>query len=89
MIDVPNALKSVTDRQRWAARGASFMAKAKATKAVWFPPEPVETGKKAASTAKKTTKSASKKTASSGKKATGGAKKATGSAKKATGSAGS
>ena len=56
MIENVNRWKNVTDRGKWAARGASFMAKAKATKVVWFPPKPVETGKKAASTAKKTTK---------------------------------
>ena len=48
MIEIRSGLKSVTDREKWAARGASFVAKAKATKAVWFPPEPVETGKKPA-----------------------------------------
>ena len=42
MIPLKNQLESVTDRQMWAARGASFMAKLKATKAVWFPPQPVE-----------------------------------------------
>ena len=74
MIEIKSGWKSVTDRQRWAARGASFVAKAKATKAVWFPPQPADAGKNAASTAKKTTK-----------KATGTTKKATGTAaKKAT-----
>jgi hypothetical protein len=56
MIEIKSPWKSVTDREKWAARGASFVAKAKATKLVWFPPKPVETGKKAASTAKKATK---------------------------------
>jgi hypothetical protein len=76
--------KSVTDREKWAARGASFVAKAKATKVVWFPPEPVETGRKAASTAKKTTKRATKKSTAAAKKSTGAAKKTTGAAKKTT-----
>ena len=40
MIEIKSGWKSVTDRERWAARGASFVAKAKATKAVWFPPKP-------------------------------------------------
>ena len=82
MIDIKSRLKSVTDREKWAARGASFVAKAKATKVVWFPPEPVETGKKAASTAKKATKRATKKTTGAAKKATGAAKKTTKGTKK-------
>ena len=77
MIEIKGRWKSVTDREMWAARGASFVAKAKATKVVWFPPKPAETGKKAASTAKKATKRATKKT-------TGAAKKATNSTKKVT-----
>ena len=77
MIDVKSGLRSVADREQWAERGASFVAKLKATKAVWFPPAPVETGKKAASTAKKTTGRASKKTTGTAKKTTSRAKKAT------------
>lgn len=77
MSEIKNRWKSVADREKWAARGASFVAKAKATKAVWFPPEPVETGRKAASTAKKPTKRATKKTAGAAKKATKGTKKVT------------
>jgi hypothetical protein len=76
--------KSVTDREKWAARGASFVAKAKATKVVWFPPKPVETGKKAASTAKKATTRATEKTTGAAKKTTGAAKKTTGVAKNVT-----
>lgn len=75
MIEIRSGLKSVTDREKWAARGASFVAKAKATKAVWFPPEPVETGRKAASTAKKASKRATKKSSGAAKKAAGAAKK--------------
>jgi hypothetical protein len=74
MIGINSTWKSVTDREKWAARGASFVAKAKATKVVWFPPEPVETGSKAASTAKKATKKTTKKTTGAAKKATNGAK---------------
>ncbi len=77
MIEIKSGWQSVTNREKWAARGASFVAKAKATKVVWFPPEPVQTGKKAASTAKK----AAKKPTGAAKKPT---KKATGAAKKAT-----
>ena len=81
MIDISSRLKGVTDRGQWAARGASFVAKAKATKAVWFPPKPVDTGTKAASTAKKATKGATKKTAGAAKKTTGAAKLSCGAAK--------
>ena len=70
MIEIKNRWKSLTDRGKWAAHGASFVAKTKATKDVWFPPQPLATGKKAASTAKKTTKRATKKTASTAKKTT-------------------
>ena len=70
MIEIKSRLKSVTDTEKWAARGASFVAKAKATKAVWFPPEPAETVNKAASTAKKSTKKTAKKTTGAAKKAT-------------------
>ena len=81
MIDVKSRLKGVTDSQKWAARGASFVAKTKATNAVWFPPRPVETGEKAASTAKRATK----KTTGAAKKTAGAAaKKTTKSTKKVT-----
>ena len=82
MVETKSRWKSVAGREKWAARGASFMAKVKATKVVWFPPEPVETGKKAVSTAKETTKTATKRAT---KKTTGAAKKTTGAAKKMTG----
>ena len=79
MVEITSRLKSVTDRGRWAERGAAFVAKTKATKEIWFPSEPVETGKRAADTAKKATK----KTAGTAKKSTkGAAKKSTGAAKK-------
>lgn len=82
MIDVNSQWKSVTDREKWAARGGSLVAKLKATKAVWFPPEPVEVGKKAAATAKKSTERATKKTAGAARKTAGPAKRSTGAAKK-------
>jgi hypothetical protein len=104
MIEIKNPVRGVADREKWAARGASFVAKAKATKAVWFPPTPVETGKKAGATAKKatsnttgaakkTTKNASGKSAGAAKKTTTSAtrkprKKANGAARKTTSSAG-
>jgi hypothetical protein len=99
MTDLKSRWMSITNRERWAARGSSFVAKAKATREVWFPPKPVETGKDVASTAKKasrgaTTKStgvakkastrATKKTTGAAKKPTGAAKKSTGAAKKST-----
>jgi hypothetical protein len=86
MLDIKSGLRNVTDRQRWAVRGASLVAKAKATKAVWFPPTPADTGKKAASTAKKSASSA-KKAASkpTAKKASRAAQKtANGTKKRAT-----
>ena len=88
MIDVKSRWKGITDTEKWAARGASFVAKTKATKEVWFPPQPVETGKKAAATAKKATKKATKKTTGAAKKTTGAAKKTTKSTKKVTNPAG-
>lgn len=86
MIDLKSPLKNATDRKAWEARGATFVAKVKATKAVWFPPGPVDTGTKAASTAKKATRKTAKKTTgkatAAAKKSSGGTKKATGAAKK-------
>lgn len=74
MTVIQSGWKSVTDKEQWVARGASFVAKAKATKVVWFPPKPVEDGKKVASTAKKATTRTTKKTAGAAKKATTGAR---------------
>ena len=82
MNEIKSRWKGVTDREKWAARGSSFVAKAKATKVVWFPPEALESGKKAASTAKKATTRATKKTTGAAKKSTGAAKKTTNSTKK-------
>jgi hypothetical protein len=61
MSDLNTRLKSVADRQQWRARGASFVAKLKATQAVWFPPGPASTGKKAARKTARTTKKATRK----------------------------
>jgi len=77
MIESKSRWKRVADKQKWAARGASFMAKVKATKLVWFPPKLEEAGKKTASRAKKATENPTKKT-------TGAAKKTTNSTKKVT-----
>ena len=76
-MDIKSGLRNVADRERWAARGASLVAKAKATKAVWFPPRPEETGKKTASTAKKASKRTARKTTRAAKKTANGTKKAT------------
>ena len=85
MIDVKGRWQSVTDREKWAARGASFVAKTKATKAVWFPPEPAKTAGKAASAAKKTTTRTAKKTTGAAKKTTGTARKKSAAAKTTSG----
>jgi hypothetical protein len=85
MIEVNSRWKSVTNKEKWAARGASFVGKVKATKVVWFPPPPVETGKRAASSAMKSTRGATKQATGAAKKSTNGAtKRATGAAKKST-----
>jgi hypothetical protein len=65
MIDIKRPWKSVTDKEKWAARGASFVAKAKATKLVWFPPKPED----AATTATEATKQATAKTTAAADKA--------------------
>ncbi len=77
MIELKSGWKSVTDKEQWASRGASFVAKVKATKAVWFPPKPEETGKQAASTAKKTAKKTTRKTTAATRKSAAGAKRVT------------
>ena len=85
MIDIRSPWKSATDRGKWAARGASFVVKVKATKAVWFPPKPEQTGKKTTGAAKKTTKKTTGAAKKTGKKTTGTAKKTAGTAKNTTG----
>jgi hypothetical protein len=85
MIDIGSRWKSVTDRNRWAAGGASFVAKVKATKAVWMPPKPDRTtSKKAAATAKKASRGGKKTAKKGGGAAKKTAKKGTNAAKKAT-----
>lgn len=73
-MDLRSGLSGVTDRAAWQGRGASFIAKLKATKAVWLPPKPEGTAKKSASAAKKTTKKAAKKTTRTAKRTTSGTK---------------
>ena len=77
MIDIQDRWHGATDRQRWAARGTAFMAKVKATKAVWLSPAPGTTGKKATSTARKTARRTTTRTTGSARRKTGAAKKAT------------
>lgn len=77
MIDLKSGLNSVSDKERWADRGASLVAKLKATKAVWFPPQPTKSGKKAASTAKRATKKSARKTTAAAKKSSGSARRVT------------
>ena len=92
MIDLKSPLKGAADREAWAARGSTFVAKVQATKLVWFPPEPVKAGTKAATRATKATKKAAggtakkttRTTTAAAKKSRSGTKKATGAAKKAT-----
>ena len=81
MIDIKGGWDSVTDKGHWGARGASLVAKVKATKLVWFPPEPLETGAHAATRAKKGTRAAASKSTGAAKKT---AKKTAGTAKKST-----
>jgi hypothetical protein len=69
-MEIKSLLKSVTDRPKWAARGVSFVAKAKATKMVWFPPKPVEAGTGAASAAEKGSKQTITQAAGAGEKVT-------------------
>jgi hypothetical protein len=79
VIEMKSRWASAADKEKWAARGASFVAKAKATKLVWFPPKPVETGRKAASTATRATKGATK---GATRKSAGAARKSAGATKK-------
>jgi len=83
MIDVKSGWKSVSDKEKWAARGATLMGKAKATKVVWFPPKPAETGRKAASTVKKAAKKTTGKAKTPRKTTRKPATKATGAARRA------
>jgi hypothetical protein len=84
MIELRSQWKSVSDREKWTARRAAFVGKAKATKGVWFPPKPVETGKKAGSKAKKATTKSTRSATGAAKKTTGAARKSTNAAKKST-----
>jgi len=72
MVDVTGLWKNATDKGRWSSRVASFVAKVKATKVVWFPPAGGDSAAKAASKATRTTKKTARKTT---KKASGAAKK--------------
>jgi len=81
MVEITSHWNDVTDKEKWATRRASFVAKLSATKAVWFPPKPEATAKKAGATAKKATKRATRKTTSGAKKRATAAKKATGTKK--------
>ena len=83
MVDVTGLWKNATDKGRWSSRVATFTAKVKATKAVWFPPKPEKTGKKVASTAKKATKKSTGAAKNTGAKRTAAAKRPS-SAKKVT-----
>jgi hypothetical protein len=83
MIDIKTRWNNVVDPQTWAARRASFVGKVRATKTVWFPPEPAQAGTKTATT----TKRAARKTARSATKASRPATKASRPAEKTSRSA--
>lgn len=70
MMQIKSGLDSVADREKWAQRGASFLAKVKATKMVWFPPKPVESGRAASASARKMTTGAGRKSTATAKKTT-------------------
>jgi hypothetical protein len=82
MIELKSGLQSITDKGQWASRGASFVTKVKATKAVWFPPEP--SGEQVASSAQKTAKKATRKTTAGTRKTTAAARKTTAGTKNVT-----
>ncbi len=77
MIGIKSSWKDLADRQKWAARGASFMTKVQATKAVWFPPDPAESGKRAGTRATRATKRTTTKTTGAAKKTAGRTRKTT------------
>jgi hypothetical protein len=68
MAEIKSRWKSVTNGNSWAARGASLLAKVKATKLVWFPPKPEQAGKTTASTARQATEDTTEKTTASANK---------------------
>jgi hypothetical protein len=69
VLDLKSAWSRVGDKRTWDARRATFVAKLGATKAVWFPPGPTSTPKKAAAKGRKTTKKTAKKTSRAATKA--------------------
>lgn len=62
MANIKTQWKTVTNKGKWTARVASFVAKAKATKLVWFPPKPAQTAKKTTSTTNQATKNTTEQT---------------------------
>ena len=44
MIGFKNQWAGITDKQKWLERRTTLVAKLKATKMIWFPPKPVESG---------------------------------------------
>lgn len=56
MVDIKRQWHSVANKNTWAARAATFMAKAKATKMVWFPPKPEQAGQTTAATVERNAK---------------------------------
>lgn len=70
MDEIKSRLKSVTDKNMWVARRAAFLAKAKATKMVWFPPKPEQAGDRTAATVAQTTKNTANQTTAAANRAT-------------------
>jgi hypothetical protein len=82
MFEIEKRWTTLTAKTKWDARLASFVVKAKATKAVWFPPKPAATGKTAQATAKRAGGSA-KEASQRATKKTAAAKKTTRPGRKA------
>ena len=84
MVEIKSTWKTLTNKKKWAVRGASFVAKAKATKLVWFPPKPAQAGTETASTVTQATKDTTETTAGAAKRMTDSTKRMTDSTKKVT-----
>jgi hypothetical protein len=56
MVDIKRQWQSVANKNTWTARAATIVAKAKATKMVWFPPKPEQAGQRHAATTEQAAK---------------------------------
>jgi len=59
MFNIKSRWDNLTAREKWHARTVAFGTKVKATKAVWFPPEPGKTSTAASKAARRTAKKTS------------------------------